>query len=255
MSAAGPERSTLLVRRDHVLPRPGHFYVITWDPSLGYESGDPSAGSVFDATLPKWPQIATYHGYLSTREQETLCKRLARLYNNALVCVEENKGHDLMSGLERAGAYLLTRGMVEGFTMPGPRRLGWCASDKTKQRAINRTKNALEYREVEICDPAFVRELGTFVMAMGRRGLPVVRPSVRIRDDRADCYVIGIDVMTALNLQPAAKTPREPAGPDDLTVGAAHPNIAQILARRREAQSPYAWSGDRSDWGSPEIPY
>jgi len=183
-------------------PLPDHEYLLSMDTSLGLENGDPSAAHVFDRTAIPFTQVATFHGWISPREQARQAFGVAKVYNDALVAIEENNtGHAVITDVYNLGGRQVFQKMSQGVFGARRRRLGWYSSQASKHEAISRLRELLEHDEIVFFCPETLHEMNAYNYDRSRTGSEKIGVGRGRRDDRADAAAIAAHVMLSLVLR------------------------------------------------------
>lgn len=152
-------------------PKEGHVYVLAADVAEGIGI-DFSAFSVFDVTAIPYKQVAKYR---SNRISEILYPDVlwgaARIYNEAMVLIENNTGREVANILELELEYeniisvsaTPRYGQQVGGGYSGKSQAGVRMDKKIKRIGCNSLKTLVESDKLQVTDFETIQELFTFV--------------------------------------------------------------------------------------------
>lgn len=141
-------------------PKPNEVYVVGADTAEGLQDGDYSTAFVMDRNFV---QVAAIHCHLAPDLFGAELVRLAKMYNNALLCPEINMhGHTVVAAIKNANyTNLYQRELFEKHEIDIGMRLGWHTNIKTKQLMLDELKAAVRDNAITIKDVDLLREMTT----------------------------------------------------------------------------------------------
>ena len=164
---ASPEKAGPL--RIYEYPKPGYEYVIGYDPSAGYESGDLAAISVF--CRDTFAFVAHYYAKEDVPASAEQAVLLGQYYNEALMVPDcTGIGMAAVWALKRLGyRRLYVRRDIDKRTKAGRKdRWGYVITSTTRPILISDLRNAIENKEVVIYDDDFLFEARRFAVVQGK---------------------------------------------------------------------------------------
>jgi hypothetical protein len=156
----------LLVYREH---DPAESYTIGADVGIGIRNGDYSCAQVLDSKLR---QVSVWRGIVQPDYFATILQALGLFYNSALIAPERNN-HGLLTCV-RLGRDLMypntftdvTEGALEDRESIN---IGHYTSERTKPLVIDKLREVIRAREIEIYDETTLREMLTYVVSESGR--------------------------------------------------------------------------------------
>ncbi len=153
-----------------------HSYVMTVDVCKG-RGKDYSTFTIFDTTVMPYKQVCTYRNSLiSPLYYPDLLFKWAKMYNDALVVIESN---DEGAGVARGLYYTLEYENVFVESLQKASGIGVFVDKKVKKIGCSRLKDAIETKQMLICDKDTIDEL----MSFGRKGDSYESTSPNVHDD------------------------------------------------------------------------
>jgi len=154
-------RGELLVYHPH---DPQETYYIGADVAMGVRGGDYSVAQVLDS---KKRQVATWRGHVHPDYFATVLERLGHHYNVARIAVEANN-HGILTctrlGKDAAYPNFYTETVYDKLNDKETINLGFRTTSKSKPLIIDELRANLRDSELELNDPATVKELLTYIV-------------------------------------------------------------------------------------------
>lgn len=157
-----PIRTTARGWKIYKEPQPGHWYVVAGDPADG-TGGDYSAGEVYDGITLE--QVAEF--YDNTVKQtvfgEYVLPEAARMYNNAILVIESNKGETTIDRAKRVYGRLFMRTTFDERTDRKTNKIGWETNSHTRDLMLDDLEEVVNDGTVTINSAILKSEMLTFV--------------------------------------------------------------------------------------------
>ena len=175
------------------MPIEGERYVLSADPGGSKQESDPSAAYVIKSR--NLQVVASIHGNYEWDYFSDVLESLSLFYNEALLAVENNTGRAICTRLHRNGkANLYYYTDDDQLRATRERTPGWNTNNKTRPEIIRVLDKSVRDRAIDIRDPEFYREMGTFVWVpkSGSRREGKYTAIGSNTDDRIMALAIGI---------------------------------------------------------------
>lgn len=182
-------------------PKIGVQYLLAADPALGIENtaytkaGDYSAAVVVCRENNKIRQVAAIRVRQDVEAFTDLCVKLARYYNDAVICPENNSGtgRHMIRLLRKMGYGRIWRNReVRRHEIEIEDLLGWSTNVTTKQMMISDMQAALAHGAVDIADPLIIQELLDYSRKPAGSRERYGPASASGHDDMADAMMIAV---------------------------------------------------------------
>lgn len=173
-------------------PIEGHLYSLGADVAGGGATGDASTMHVTDQTNPDAIEIvATYVGRLEPRLFAEDIEKVAKHYNNALICPEvNNHGLTVVDYLRTKGMRLYIRRSYSRRHKEWVEAYGWHTNQKTRPLLLSKLHQAITHGRINyIPDPRNAEELNGF--AYNDRGIPIA--SSGLHDDTVFSLALSLE--------------------------------------------------------------
>ena len=155
-------------------PEAGHSYVVSLDPSMGIEGGDPAVIVVIDRLTGE--QVYSWRGYEKQDAQGKRCCQLSDKYFGAEIVIESNMGEAAIIECENLGyehrlyKYIdvqtqrdIDAGKVSQWDAEKRARPGLPMTDRLKRNAVSQFEKAWREEEFKACSQNLCDESAVFV--------------------------------------------------------------------------------------------
>lgn len=149
----------------HCKPLAGHKYAIGADPASGSQVGDRSAFVVLDVTDPQCLRTAlSFAARVAPREFGRVLAKVAKAYNQAIVCVERNAGWGLtvLEVLRQEGTRLYRGKVYDQTKKVYVDQFGWNTTGVTRPLMLAYMQDAVDSGVYQIDDPRIEEECNAF---------------------------------------------------------------------------------------------
>ncbi len=155
-------------------PEAGHTYLVSLDPSMGIDGGDPAAIIVINRFTLE--QVYSWRGWEKQDDQAARCCELSNKYNGAEIVIESNQGEAAIIEVEnRALGHRLYRyidvqtqrdideGKISYAAAYERARPGLPMTEKIKRTAISKLEQVWRKGEFKACSQNLIDEAAVFV--------------------------------------------------------------------------------------------
>ena len=149
-------------------------YMLSADVAEGLEHNDYSVAKIYDRST--WEQVACWRGHLEHAEFGKVIARLGRIYNNAILVVENNNhGHSALTAILQIEHYpeelVFTHAVLdrerEDDEFKGTLRFGWMTTAKNRPVIISNYANLILQQMIPYMTIQDLKECRTFVKKKG----------------------------------------------------------------------------------------
>lgn len=157
-----PIRTTSRGWKIYKEPQAGHWYVCVGDPADG-TGGDYSAGEIYDGITLE--QVAEF--YDNTIKQTVFGEHVlpegARMYNNAILVIESNKGETTIDRAKQVYGNLFMRTSFDERTNKKTNKIGWETNSHTRDLMLDDLEELVNDGTVKVNSAILKSEMLTFV--------------------------------------------------------------------------------------------
>ena len=155
-------------------PEPNKTYVIGADPSGGVGKDNAAAFVLCQQT---GRTVAKIWGQIEPAEFARDLYKIARMYNKAWICPEENNhGHVVIQELINLGyGNLYRRRSLDQFSQKETEKIGFLTTNESKIVLTENYKAACKKGKIQILDTSLISEMSTFVQIAGKGSTSRVR--------------------------------------------------------------------------------